>query len=134
MSVDTPTLVLVTIATAFGLGVMSIVLTFFQAGTRGMRHWGVGIIGLGVAYTLIHLVGIPITNLSVNPARSTGPAVFVGGWALAQLWLFWVAPILGGAVGGVLYRWLSPEPSALVTGTETGTPVSDRGRAGAEAI
>lgn len=60
-------------------------------------------IAIGLGLTLIHLIGIPITNLSVNPARSTGPAVFVGGWAVAQLWLFWVAPILGGIVGGVLY-------------------------------
>jgi aquaporin Z len=61
-------------------------------------------IAIGLGLTLIHLVGIPVTNLSVNPARSTGPAVFVGGWALAQLWLFWVAPILGGALGGFVYR------------------------------
>lgn len=60
-------------------------------------------IAIGLGLTLIHLIGIPITNLSVNPARSTGPAMFVGGWAVAQLWLFWVAPILGGIVGGVLY-------------------------------
>ena len=66
--------------------------------------------------TLIHLVSIPVTNTSVNPARSTGPALFVGGWALAQLWLFWVAPLVGGAIGGVLYRWLSTEPAAQVTG------------------
>ena len=61
-------------------------------------------IAIGLGLTLIHLIGIPVTNLSVNPARSTGPAVFVGGWALAQLWLFWVAPIAGGALGGLLYR------------------------------
>ena len=61
----------------------------------------------------------PGHELSVNPARTTGPALFAGGWALAQLWLFWVAPIAGGAVGGILYRWLSEEPGALVTGTET---------------
>ena len=60
-------------------------------------------IAIGLGLTLIHLVGIPVTNLSVNPARSTGPAVFVGGWALSQLWLFWVAPIVGGAIAGVLY-------------------------------
>ncbi len=63
-------------------------------------------IAIGLCLTLIHLVGIPVTNLSVNPARSTGPAVFVGGWALAQLWLFWVAPIVGAAIGGFLYRSL----------------------------
>jgi aquaporin Z len=56
--------------------------------------------------TLIHLIGIPVTNLSVNPARSTAPAVFVGGWALQQLWLFWVAPILGGIIAAVVYNAL----------------------------
>jgi len=68
--------------------------------------------------TLIHLIGIPVTNLSVNPARSTGPALFVGGWALMQLWLFWLAPLIGGALGGVVYRILAPEPVAepAVTG------------------
>src|SRR5690606_31316569 len=74
-------------------------------------------LAIGLALTLIHLIGIPITNTSVNPARSTGPAVFVGGWALAQLWLFWVAPIVGGAAGGALYRWISAEPSEPVVGT-----------------
>ena len=61
-------------------------------------------IAIGLGLTLIHLIGIPVTNLSVNPARSTGPAVFVGGWALQQLWLFWVAPIVGAALGGVVYK------------------------------
>ena len=61
-------------------------------------------IAIGLALTLIHLIGIPVTNLSVNPARSTGPAVFVGGWALQQLWLFWVAPLAGAAAAGVFYR------------------------------
>ena len=55
---------------------------------------------------LIHLIGIPVTNLSVNPARSTGPALFVGGWALQQLWLFWVAPLVGASAGGALYNYL----------------------------
>jgi aquaporin Z len=59
---------------------------------------------IGLALTLIHLISIPVTNTSVNPARSTGPALFVGGWALAQLWLFWVAPIAGAAIAGVVYR------------------------------
>jgi aquaporin Z len=59
-------------------------------------------ISIGLCLTLIHLIGIPITNTSVNPARSTGPAIFVGGWALAQLWLFWVAPIVGGIIGGLI--------------------------------
>jgi len=66
-------------------------------------------IAIGLGLTLIHLIGIPVTNLSVNPARSTGPAVFVGGWALGQLWLFWVAPILGAALAGGFYAWLGGE-------------------------
>ena len=61
-------------------------------------------LAIGFGLTLIHLIGIPVTNLSVNPARSTGPAVFVQGWALAQLWLFWLAPIAGAAVAGVIYK------------------------------
>jgi len=64
---------------------------------------GMAPIAIGLGLTLIHLIGIPVTNLSVNPARSTGPAVFVGGWALAQLWAFWVAPIVGAAAAGVAY-------------------------------
>jgi aquaporin Z len=60
-------------------------------------------IAIGLGLTLIHLIGIPVTNLSVNPARSTGPAVFVGGWAIQQLWLFWVAPIIGAILAGVIY-------------------------------
>jgi aquaporin Z len=66
-------------------------------------------IAIGLGLTLIHLISIPVTNTSVNPARSTGPAVFVGGWALSQLWLFWVAPILGAALAGVVYRWVAGE-------------------------
>lgn len=66
-------------------------------------------IPIGLALTLIHLIGIPVTNLSVNPARSTGPAVFVGDWALSQLWLFWVAPIAGAVIGGLIYGWLGKE-------------------------
>ncbi len=63
-------------------------------------------IAIGLGLTLIHLISIPVTNTSVNPARSTGPAIFAGGWALGQLWLFWVAPIVGAAIAGVAYRWL----------------------------
>jgi len=66
-------------------------------------------IAIGLGLTLIHLISIPVTNTSVNPARSTGPAVFVGDWALGQLWLFWVAPILGALIAGYLYRWLGEE-------------------------
>jgi len=67
---------------------------------------GLAPIAIGLGLTLIHLISIPVTNTSVNPARSTGPAIFAGGWALGQLWLFWVAPILGAAIAGVIYRWL----------------------------
>ncbi|MGF1726988.1 aquaporin Z [Photobacterium nomapromontoriensis] len=65
-------------------------------------------LAIGLSLTLIHLISIPVTNTSVNPARSTGPAILVGDWAMAQLWLFWLAPILGALVAGWLYRWLSP--------------------------
>lgn len=67
-------------------------------------------IAIGLCLTLIHLVTIPVTNTSVNPARSTGPAVFVGDWALSQLWLFWVAPIIGGIIGALIYRCVAGEP------------------------
>ena len=103
-------------------------LFVIMGSTHGKAPAGFAPLAIGFALTLIHLVSIPVTNTSVNPARSTGPALFAGGWALAQLWLFWVAPILGGAAGGVLYRWLSEEPSALVTGTEPSAAVSDKGR------
>lgn len=66
-------------------------------------------IAIGLGLTLIHLIGIPVTNLSVNPARSTGPAVFAGGWALEQLWLFWLAPIVGAAIAGVIYPAVAGE-------------------------
>ena len=69
-------------------------------------------IAIGLALTLIHMISLPVTNTSVNPARSTGPAIFAGGWALAQLWLFWLAPILGGLLGGSVYRWLIEDESA----------------------
>jgi aquaporin Z len=63
-------------------------------------------IAIGLCLTLIHLISIPVTNTSVNPARSTGPALFVGGWAIQQLWLFWIAPIIGAVLAGAVYRWL----------------------------
>ncbi|MEH6350441.1 MULTISPECIES: aquaporin Z [unclassified Pseudomonas] len=72
---------------------------------------GLAPIAIGLALTLIHLISIPVTNTSVNPARSTGPALIVGGWAIEQLWLFWVAPLLGAVIGGVSYRWLGNEDS-----------------------
>jgi aquaporin Z len=91
-------------------------LFIIMGATHGKAPVGFAPIAIGLGLTLIHLIGIPVTNLSVNPARSTGPALFVGGWALAQLWLFWVAPLIGGALGGLLYHWLSERPSAQVTG------------------
>ncbi|MCF4128754.1 aquaporin Z [Methylobacterium sp. SyP6R] len=94
-------------------------LFVIMGATHGKAPVGFAPLAIGLCLTLVHLVGIPITNLSVNPARSTGPALIVGGWALAQLWLFWVAPIIGGALGGILYRWLSEAPSAQVTGVPT---------------
>jgi aquaporin Z len=66
-------------------------------------------IAIGLGLTLIHLISIPVTNTSVNPARSTGPALIVGGWAIAQLWMFWVAPIIGAAIAGLVYRWFEKE-------------------------
>jgi aquaporin Z len=97
--------------------VAEFVLTFMfliiiMGSTHGNAPKGFAPIAIGLGLTLIHLIGIPVTNLSVNPARSTGPALFVGGWALQQLWLFWVAPILGGALGGIVYRILAPEVAA----------------------
>jgi aquaporin Z len=68
-------------------------------------------IAIGLGLTLIHLVSIPVTNTSVNPARSTGQAIFVGSWALSQLWLFWLAPIVGAAIGGILHKTLTVEES-----------------------
>ncbi|WP_095125559.1 aquaporin Z [Pseudomonas sp. Irchel s3a12] len=70
---------------------------------------GLAPIAIGLGLTLIHLISIPVTNTSVNPARSTGPALMVGGWAIAQLWMFWVAPLIGAVVGGGIYRWLGKE-------------------------
>lgn len=100
--------------------VMTMMFLFVIMGaTHGKAPVGFAPLAIGLALTLIHLVSIPVTNTSVNPARSTGPALFVGGWALQQLWLFWVAPLIGGALGGALYRWLSNEPAAPVVGTRS---------------
>src|ERR1700723_119088 len=80
-------------------------------------------IAIGLCLTLIHPNSIPITNASVNPARSTGPALFVGGWALSQLWMFWVAPLIGGALGGGIYRALfSEDPEPTVRSAMTANP------------
>jgi aquaporin Z len=74
---------------------------------------GLAPLAIGFCLTLIHLISIPVTNTSVNPARSTGPAIFVGGWAISQLWLFWMAPIVGAAVAGFAYAWLAGEPEPI---------------------
>jgi aquaporin Z len=91
--------------------VTEVVMTFMfliiiMGATDAKAPKGLAPIAIGLGLTLIHLISIPVTNTSVNPARSTGPALFVGGWALQQLWLFWVAPIGGAILGGVVYRWL----------------------------
>jgi aquaporin Z len=101
----------------YGLGaavVAELVLTFMflviiLGATDRRAPLGFAPIAIGLGLTLIHLIGIPVTNLSVNPARSTGPAVFVGGWALAQLWLFWVAPIIGAALAGIAYPMIAED-------------------------
>lgn len=110
--------------TMFAALVTEIVMTFmFLVVILGATHTRapVGFAGMtiGLALTLIHLISIPVTNTSVNPARSTGPALFVGGWALEQLWLFWIAPIIGAAAGGFFYR-------SLLEGEIVEPPVSGR--------
>jgi aquaporin Z len=79
-------------------------LVIILGATDSRAPAGFAPIAIGLALTLIHLISIPVTNTSVNPARSTGVAVYVGGWAVAQLWLFWLAPLVGGALGAVIYR------------------------------
>ncbi len=82
----------------------AIFLFVIMGATDKRAPGGMAPVAIGLCLTLIHLVGIPVTNLSVNPARSLGPAIIVGGWALQQLWLFWVAPIIGAAIGAFLYK------------------------------
>jgi aquaporin Z len=99
--------------------VCEVVMTFaflfvILGSTHGRAPAGFAPIAIGLCLTLIHLISIPVTNTSVNPARSTAPALFAGGWALQQLWLFWVAPIAGAAIAGFVYRWLSPNEPAPV--------------------
>ncbi len=91
-------------------------LFIIMGATHGKAPAGFAPLAIGLALVMIHLVSIPVTNTSVNPARSTGPALFVGGWAIQQLWLFWVAPLIGGVIGGVVYRWLSDEPEGIIAG------------------
>ena len=96
------------LAAAFACeAVMTFAFLFVILGsTHGSAPKGFAPIAIGLCLTLIHLISIPVTNTSVNPARSTGPALFAGGWALDQLWLFWLAPLLGAAAAGIVYRWV----------------------------
>ncbi|WP_372013025.1 aquaporin Z [Pseudoxanthomonas sp. 10H] len=99
-----------TLAAAF---ITEVLLTAFflvviMGATHGRAPAGFAPIAIGLALTLIHLISIPVTNTSVNPARSTGVALFAGAGAMGQLWLFWVAPLVGGALGGITYAWLRP--------------------------
>ena len=103
--------------------VAEVVLTFFflfiiLGATDKRAPAGFAPIAIGFGLTLVHLVGIPISNLSVNPARSTAVAVFCGGFAFQQLWLFWLAPIIGGAIAGVIYPLLSSEDAQTQTRAE----------------
>lgn len=94
--------------------VAEVVMTFMfliiiLGATDGRAPKGFAPIAIGLGLTLIHLISIPVTNTSVNPARSTGVAIFQGSWALSQLWLFWIAPIAGAVLAGVVYKWLGKE-------------------------
>lgn len=99
--------------------VAEVVMTFFflvviLGVTHRLAPAGFAPIAIGLCLTLIHLISIPVSNTSVNPARSTGPALFAGGWAISQLWLFWIAPLLGALLAGFIYGWLvndDPEPA-----------------------
>jgi aquaporin Z len=91
--------------------ITEIVMTFMfliiiLGATDSRAPAGLAPVAIGLGLTLIHLISIPVTNTSVNPARSTAPALFVGGWAIAQLWLFWIGPMIGAALAGLTYRWL----------------------------
>jgi aquaporin Z len=106
--------------------IAEIVLTFMflmiiLGATDKRAPQGFAPIAIGLGLTLIHLIGIPVTNLSVNPARSTAPALFVGGWAIQQLWLFWVAPLVGAAVAGIAYSAVFAEEPAVAAKTRSAT-------------
>ncbi len=97
--------------------VMTMMFLLIILGTTDKRApQGFAPIAIGLGLTLIHLISIPVTNTSVNPARSTGVALFVGDWAVGQLWLFWVAPIIGALLGGLIYRFLEDEQKVEITG------------------
>lgn len=113
--------------------VAEVVLTAFfilviMGATNERAPKGFAGIAIGLCLTLIHLVCIPITNTSVNPARSTGQAIFAGGWAIQQLWMFWVAPILGGAIGGVIYSLMFGSKGKTIEALEA-TPLPQKATA-----
>ncbi len=112
--------------------IAEVVMTFFfliviLGATHGRAPKGFAPLAIGLCLTLIHLVTIPVTNTSVNPARSTGPALFAGGWAIGQLWMFWVAPILGALIAGYFYSWLAGDdqvpPQEDIVGEDPSTRV-----------
>jgi aquaporin Z len=111
--------------------VTEVVLTFMflmiiLGATDHRAPKGFAPLAIGLGLTLIHLIGIPVTNLSVNPARSTGPAVFVGGWALEQLWLFWLAPIVGAAIAGLAYPAIAGRPQKADDVTKAESAAANR--------
>jgi aquaporin Z len=113
--------------------VAEVVLTAFfliviMGATDERAPKGFAAAAIGLCLTLIHLIGIPVTNVSVNPARSTGPALFAGGWALQELWLFWVAPLVGGALGGLMYNTLFGSKGKTIDALEA-TPIAAKIRA-----
>jgi len=113
--------------------VAEVVLTAFfliviMGATDERAPKGFAAAAIGLCLTLIHLIGIPVTNVSVNPARSTGPALFAGGWALQELWLFWVAPLVGGALGGLMYNTLFGSKGKTIDALEA-TPIGAKVRA-----
>ena len=104
--------------------VSEVIMTFgflfvILGSTHGRAPKGFAPLAIGLCLTLIHLVSIPVTNTSVNPARSTGTALFAGAWALSQLWMFWLAPLVGAALAGVVYRWLGREDTDIIGESES---------------
>jgi len=111
--------------TLLACALTEVVMTFaflvvILGSTHGRAPKGFAPLAIGLCLTLIHLISIPVTNTSVNPARSLGPALFEGGWAIGQLWLFWTAPFVGALIAGFFYRWLSPDYPAAVDVTGAG--------------
>ena len=111
--------------------VAEVVMTFFfliiiLGSTHTRAPQGFAPIAIGLGLTLIHLITIPVTNTSVNPARSTGPALFAGGWAISQLWLFWLAPIIGAVLAGAAYTWMSSEAAVEppIVGEKAAAPLA----------